>query len=272
MNIQILPERVKKERENRNLSKNALAKQIGYTRQAISVWEKSENDLYIRSEVLGKLSNALGCTADYLTGKTDSKYTELQGDEEIKVLGISSKLQNTIREHIYFYSDEQLMFLNDFLEIIDISDTIHLLLFKKIFSSVLDISAITFSHPLNNWMLFKNSFRNTSSTLAKIKTELERQFPDSKLPKPLKNSLENCSKAFEKDYKQLSKPLRSERSLKESLKYIPDDFELFLKELKEQALDCKLKNLLVEAYSDAFDKAFVTDTEKLFRVLQRPFN
>lgn len=270
MNIKIDIDRLKEERKRIGLSQPDLAKRIGYTKQSISKWENSKEDVYIRGKILKKLASSLACTSDYLTGITNSRNTEVQGGEERKVLGISSSLQTEIREHIRIYTDEQLIFLNDLLKIIDVSEASHLLLFKKIFSSVLEISTMTFSHPLNNWNLFKNSFCNTSKTLENASTELRRYFPDKKMPEALEKSIKSYSEAIQKDFQRLSRPLQSEIFFEQSLKHIPDNFNSFLKTLDSELPDNDAKKLLITTYSEELTNALHTDIKKLLQVLQGP--
>lgn len=61
--------KLKKERENFNLSQLEFAKKIGVSRSAVGNYETDRN--MPSAETLDKITSVLNCSLDYLLGKTD---------------------------------------------------------------------------------------------------------------------------------------------------------------------------------------------------------
>ena len=69
--MNILGNRIKKERENLNLSRNDLAKKIGVSYSAIAMYEQGNREP--SNEILLKMCKVFNCTTDYLMGKSNYK-------------------------------------------------------------------------------------------------------------------------------------------------------------------------------------------------------
>ena len=76
--MNVLGNRIKKERENLNLSREDLAKRIGVSYSAIAMYEQGNREP--NNEILLKMCEIFSCSMDYLTGKSDFKTS----DEEFK--------------------------------------------------------------------------------------------------------------------------------------------------------------------------------------------
>ena len=76
--MNILGTRIKKERENLNLSREDLAKRIGVSYSAIAMYEQGHREP--NNEILLKMCKIFDCSMDYLAGKSDFKTS----DEEFK--------------------------------------------------------------------------------------------------------------------------------------------------------------------------------------------
>lgn len=69
--MSILGDRIKKERENLNLSREDLAKKIGVSYSAIAMYEQGNREP--NTSLLIKLCEVFNCSMDYLMGKSDFK-------------------------------------------------------------------------------------------------------------------------------------------------------------------------------------------------------
>ncbi len=67
--MNVLGNRIKKERENLNLSREDLAKKLGVSYSAIAMYEQGNREP--NSEIILKMCEIFGCTMDYLMGKVD---------------------------------------------------------------------------------------------------------------------------------------------------------------------------------------------------------
>lgn len=86
--------RIKRRREQRNLSQEALAKMIGKTRTVVTGYESGE--VMPPGLVVKQLAEALGTTADFLLGLTDNPERE-GGEFDNEVRMIARKIQNLDR-------------------------------------------------------------------------------------------------------------------------------------------------------------------------------
>lgn len=59
--------RLRKIRQEKGLTQEALAKRLGITRVAVSFWESGKNR--INSDMLVRLSDIFKCSIDFLCGK-----------------------------------------------------------------------------------------------------------------------------------------------------------------------------------------------------------
>ena len=69
--MNVLGNRIKKERENSNLSRNDLAKKIGVSYSAIAMYEQGNREP--SNEILLKMCEIFNCSMDYLMGKSNQK-------------------------------------------------------------------------------------------------------------------------------------------------------------------------------------------------------
>ncbi|MGN1298308.1 MAG: helix-turn-helix domain-containing protein [Clostridia bacterium] len=69
--MSILGNRIKKERENLNLSREELAKKIGVSYSAIAMYEQGNREP--NNEIILKMCEIFDCTMDYLMGNSDIK-------------------------------------------------------------------------------------------------------------------------------------------------------------------------------------------------------
>ena len=67
----MIPERLKERREQVGLSQAELARKIYTTQQIISYYEAGERQPSV--EMLRALADVLGCSTDYLLGRTDER-------------------------------------------------------------------------------------------------------------------------------------------------------------------------------------------------------
>lgn len=80
--MSILGNRIKKERENLNLSREDLAKKIGVSYSAIAMYEQGHREP--NNELLLKMSEIFDCSMDYLMGKNDFKTNKEALDSYVK--------------------------------------------------------------------------------------------------------------------------------------------------------------------------------------------
>ena len=71
-----------------NLNQEEFAKQIGYTRSAISAWEIGRNEP--SNDDIIKLADFFGVSTDYLLGKSDIRNPQKLDTDKISI-GLSSK-------------------------------------------------------------------------------------------------------------------------------------------------------------------------------------
>lgn len=273
MNIGILPERLKEQRNRMKLSQKDLALRIGYKKQAISRWERSKKTVNIRNSVLPALCNALTCTPEYLTGAVSERDKILDDGKTLKLAGMPLNRSNDIREHIRQYSDEQLIFLYDFLKIIDISNSSQLKLIKRVCAAIatVDISATMIRHPLCDWKLFESSFRCTLKTIEKARENLQHAFPRGEIPSSLTEALDRCSQAILDDFNALTMPFQTEKSLKRALKNLTSCFKWLNDTIdKQDTLTVDVKNLLKETSHETLNTALDSDIKKLIQILSKP--
>jgi transcriptional regulator with XRE-family HTH domain len=69
--MRTLGERLRTARERQGLSQQEVAKSAHITQQALSRYESGARQ-HVRSDVLIRLADALGCSTDYLLGRVDN--------------------------------------------------------------------------------------------------------------------------------------------------------------------------------------------------------
>ena len=69
--MSILGDRIKKERENLNLTREDLSKKIGVSYSAVAMYEQGNREP--NNELLLKMCETFDCSLDYLMGKSDYK-------------------------------------------------------------------------------------------------------------------------------------------------------------------------------------------------------
>ena len=86
----LFSKRLRKLREDKNLSQTALANNIsGISRASISTYELGEKQPGI--ETLNKLADYFECSTDYLLGRTDAQSTNLEIKDLVEKTGLSEK-------------------------------------------------------------------------------------------------------------------------------------------------------------------------------------
>lgn len=115
--MNVLGNRIKKERENLNLSREDLAKKIGVSYSAIAMYEQGNREP--NSEIILKMCKIFGCTMDYLLGKVDFRNNIDLDIPKMLSLYKASMKQNNIPEinyEILNNDEKQLLFnmINDF--------------------------------------------------------------------------------------------------------------------------------------------------------------
>lgn len=88
--MNILGTRIKKERENLNLSREDLAKKLGVSYSAVAMYEQGNREP--NNEILLKMCEIFSCSMDYLTGKSNFKTSDEEFLHYKKVLFNSAVL------------------------------------------------------------------------------------------------------------------------------------------------------------------------------------
>ena len=73
----MLNEKIKKLRLSYNMSQVELARILGVTKQSVSNWEN--DNIQPSIEMLKKIAQTFGVSADYLLGLDDSEYIDVRG-------------------------------------------------------------------------------------------------------------------------------------------------------------------------------------------------
>ncbi|MBZ4687319.1 MAG: Helix-turn-helix domain protein [Clostridiales bacterium] len=87
--MNIIANRIKELRKSKNLTQIELAKQIGMSRAALSLYEigKREPD----SKTINKLADFFNVSTDYLLGRTDDPSPKIKGPTDQEILEIMKK-------------------------------------------------------------------------------------------------------------------------------------------------------------------------------------
>lgn len=268
----ILSERLKQLRKENHLTQKALAKQIGVTTQAVSHWESGKGFVPIRNKHLEKLSSSLICTKDYLTGATDIKNAQLEGDEIIRISGMSKDYISEIRKRLPFYSYAQREFLHEFLYLFETLSPTQLELLKRFVVAIASssIPSITSWHPLFDSNSFHKIFIRTKHQIDEIKNDLLDYCESLKkdVPETIKRALNNLDDSFEKDYQSLSKPLLSEKQFMNSLKNLTTTMNYFIESLRDFYYTENELKFQQELFSSNLNKALNNDIHSLFHLLK----
>ncbi len=76
----MFPEKLYELRKKNNLTQEGLAKKLNVSKQTVGSWERGRTEPSI--DIINELSTILNTTTDYLLGKTEKKYWELNKKEE----------------------------------------------------------------------------------------------------------------------------------------------------------------------------------------------
>ena len=93
--MNILGNRIKKERENLNLSREDLGKKIGVSYSAIAMYEQGNREP--NSEIILKMCEIFNCSIDYLMGKSNFRTNEEELNNYLKT-EIKDDLINTLKK------------------------------------------------------------------------------------------------------------------------------------------------------------------------------
>ena len=94
----MLNERIKKLRQERNMSQVDLARRLNVTKQSISNWEN--DNIQPSIEMLLKLAAVFSVSTDYLLGLEDHRYLEITGLSDEEICHIQQVIQDlTNRNH-----------------------------------------------------------------------------------------------------------------------------------------------------------------------------
>lgn len=81
-------------REQKNITQQELADELGITRQSLSLYEKAERTINI--ELLAKIADFFNVSTDYLMGRTNTATLDESIQTACKVTGLSEKAINNI--------------------------------------------------------------------------------------------------------------------------------------------------------------------------------
>lgn len=108
--MNVLGNRIKKERENLNLTREELAQKIGVSYSAIAMYEQGNREP--NNELLLKMCKIFNCSMDYLTGLTSCQNPKEELERELYSFNLS---EEELNEAIKFFDgdniDSQLMIL-----------------------------------------------------------------------------------------------------------------------------------------------------------------
>lgn len=76
-------------REQKNITQQELADELGITRQSLSLYEKAERTINI--ELLAKIADFFNVSTDYLMGRTDTATLDESIQTACKITGLSEK-------------------------------------------------------------------------------------------------------------------------------------------------------------------------------------
>lgn len=105
----IFAKRLKALREEKKISQDTLAKELGISRGSVSFYENGERTADI--EILEKVSNFFGVDYDYLMGVSSARYNKSEAEETLNKMQLSDKAI----ENIINYSDLSFV-INRFIE------------------------------------------------------------------------------------------------------------------------------------------------------------
>lgn len=83
-------------REQKNITQQELADELGITRQSLSLYEKAERTINI--ELLAKIADFFNVSTDYLMGRTDTETLNEDIQTACKVTGLSEDAVKNIRK------------------------------------------------------------------------------------------------------------------------------------------------------------------------------
>ena len=92
----MLGERLKKTREENNVSQSELADFLGISQQALSKWENSYTEP--NSKTLIKIANKFNVSVDYLLGNSESKKIDKPYEDELEKVLFSKAKELTDEE------------------------------------------------------------------------------------------------------------------------------------------------------------------------------
>lgn len=93
--MNVLGSRIKKERENLNLSREDLAKKLGVSYSAIAMYEQGNREP--NAEIILKMCETFNCSIDYLMGKSNYRTNEEELSNYLKT-EIKEDLINTLKK------------------------------------------------------------------------------------------------------------------------------------------------------------------------------
>ena len=94
--MNILGNRIKKERENLNLSREDLAKKIGVSYSAIAMYERGEREP--NNDLTRKMCETFNCSMDYLMGITSHKNPKSELEKELLQFHLTLNEYNQIKK------------------------------------------------------------------------------------------------------------------------------------------------------------------------------
>lgn len=103
-----LGDRVRKLRENRNMTQTELSEMLGMkTYTTVSKWEKNEN--FPKGKDLKKLAEIFGVTSDYLLVLTDSPHGKISdSNKQPEIMAIYKQLEKPRQKKVLDFAHEQL--------------------------------------------------------------------------------------------------------------------------------------------------------------------
>lgn len=273
---EVFSDRLKDLREKSGKSQKELAHDLGITSAAISSWEYGKT--FPSKSHLTKLVSILGTTSDYLLGKSEKPYIELDPNQRpVKVLGITKDYRNEINQLIRRLDTEQSTFLYELLQITEHFDRNEwklLVLLANMLSNCY-IPTLKSYHPLTDFSVLESFFSKTQAVITSFKIDSHINSLPKSETLSLRNQLINFSESLKDDYRALPNIFQSKATIKNAFPKTSKNIELIRQAIQELQFTSNStafsqdNKALQEAYIDTLMTAYEEDLNHMIDFLGR---